>query len=153
MPTTLLFWEAKAGTPPSSNAPDGGYEDGTNFQYHYLSFALNEKILFHGIVPTGYGGGNVDVKVRWLPPAGTSGALTWGNKFLGREDGETFDSALSAQQTQADAVQDVGDLQECTISHVSPALAVGDALVLEVELTSALTGGNARMISVELQEQ
>ena len=153
MATSLLQWEAKAGTPHATAAPDGGYQDGTNFDYHFLDFAVNEKILYTGVMPTGYGGGNIDTVLRWIPPAGTSGSATWGSKFLGREDGETYDAALSAQQTTADAVQDVGDIQVATISHVSPALIVADGLVIEIELTSALTGGNARLISVELREQ
>lgn len=154
MPTSLYHWEAKVGTPGSTNAPDGGYDAGTNFPEHYIDFAVNEKLYYKARIPQSYtNGGNVDMIIEWVPPAGTSGSATFGGKFLGLEDGETRDSALSAQQTQADAVQSVGDHQVCTISFTSPSLVKGDSFIFELELTSALTGGNTRVIGLELQEQ
>ena len=85
-------------------------------------------------------------------PRGPTGTSRGGAVEKARSS-RPYDAALSAQQTTADAVQDVGDIQVATISHVSPALIVADGLVIEIELTSALTGGNARLISVELREQ
>jgi hypothetical protein len=88
MATTLYSWQAKNCTPDDSAPPDGGYEAGTNVNYHYLSFAVNEKVSYDGKIPTTYGGGNVDVILGWVPPSGTSGSATWGAKILGRADGE-----------------------------------------------------------------
>ena len=149
-----MKWTARQGVPQASSAPGFSYTDGTNFAYHHADFAVNEVLNFHGIMPASYtASGSINVVVNWIPPTGTSGSATWGAKVLGREDGETFDAALSSQSTQADSVQSVDQLHQATIAISSPALSPGDAFVLELELTSALTGGDAYLISVELQEQ
>lgn len=154
MATTLMERMARQGVPQSSNAPGFSYTEGSNFAYHHADYGANELLNFHGIIPQSYSAsGSINVVVNWIPPSGTSGSATWGAKVLGREDGEAYDAALSSQATQADSVQSTDEIHQTTIAINSPALSPGDAFILELELTSALTGGDAYLISVEVQEQ
>ncbi len=153
MATSLYHWEAKSAELPSSGAPTGPTQThGTNFSYKTLSFALNSKCTFHGKVPTNYGGGTVQVVLDAVIPAGVSGSWTWGVKLLGRLDNETFDAALGTQVTQADTVGTTGRLHQTLVTITGPALTVGDALILEVQLTASPTGGNPLLYGVEIQE-
>lgn len=153
MARSLYAWQATAARFPTANHPAGLYASSANFAHMGLAFALNELVNFEGIVPASYVGGDIDIILSWTPGAASSGSATWGARYLGRTDDEVFDVAMSSQNTVVDAVTAVGDLQTATISFTSPALVAGDFLVVEIELTSALTGGDAILRSVEIQEQ
>lgn len=153
MATSLIQWHAMAGQVQGVNRPQAKYVDGTNFDHWVVAFAASEKLIFEGKIPQAYSGGAINVVVDWVADAATSGSATWGVKVLGRADGETYDNALSAQTTQADAVLAAGALHQTLIAIASPGLLAGDVLILELQLTSALTGGDALLKSVELQQQ
>lgn len=153
MASTLLVWPAAAARFGSANAPAATYRAGSNYPSLSLAFALNEKVYFYGITPQSYTeNGAVTFKIHWESGTGTSGSATWGVKHKALADDEVFDAALSAQTTQADAVTAVADLQIASVAVASPVITAGELLVIEVELTSALTGGDALLHAVELQE-
>lgn len=153
MPISLQQWEAEEAKFPSTNAPAALFRPGTNYPSLALAFALNEKAYFKGVVPDSYSGGDINFLVYWEGGAGASGSATWGIKYIGREDDRIFDAALSSQATIVDALTVVGDLQVATASIASPALVSGDVIIFEVQLVSALTGGDALLHGVQLLEQ
>lgn len=114
--TTFPYWGAGPSAPeesyqsvdlipddailPAANPPAEAKIDGANFSYDVLDFDKDteEKCYWEFGVSLYYSGQQITVDIYWLSSG--AGDCRWGVSVLGREDGEVWDAALGAEQTE-----------------------------------------------------
>ncbi len=156
MATSLMAWLPQAAVFDTSGRPAAAYVAGTNFPYMRLNFDKDgtEIAYFHGVVPQVYGGADMTVAIYYS--AGGAGDVVWATGFLGRQDDDVLDAALSAVVSATDTAIS-GDLTVATIAMPdSGNLTAGDYFVLSVQRTGGdgadTLGSDAFFLGVEVRE-
>lgn len=155
---TLAIWGPLAALPPASSYATLDVRNG----HLVLDFdaAADESMVFGGVLPAHYGGGDLDIELHWTSTSATSGNVRWLaalEKTSGTDiDADGFGTASSAS---AAAPAAAGTLTKSTLS-VSAADAgnptAGDALRLKVtrdadDAADSMTG-DAELWAVHLRE-
>jgi len=124
-------------TPAGAIVPTGAAQtqiDGTNFSYYTLAFdkASDESAYWQFVVPDDYDGGNITANI-WYITTVTSGDVIFNVHVLGREEGETLDSALGSAQAVTDTVPGTaGNIGICAPSAFSPSWTAGDLVIVKL---------------------
>lgn len=124
----------------------------------------DESAVFRGVLPTGYGGGGINVKLIWAATSATAGDVIWNvsieriNAGAMDIDADSFATAVTATAA-ADSVS--GETTETTLAFSNGAamdsLAAGEMFRLKV-LRDADNGsdtmtGDAELLAVVVTEQ
>lgn len=124
----------------------------------------DESAVFRGVLPTGYGGGGVNVKLIWAATSATAGNVIWNAAFERINAGALdidADSFATANTATAAADSVSGETTETTIAFSNGAqmdsLAAGEMFRLKV-LRDADNGsdtmtGDAELLAVVVTEQ
>ena len=155
---TLAIWGPLAALPPANGYATLDVRNG----HAVLDFdaAADESMVFGGVLPAHYGGGDLDIELHWTSTSATSGNVRWLaalEKTSGTDiDADGFGTASSAT---AAAPAAAGTLTKSTL-NVSAADAgnptAGDALRLKVtrdadDAADSMTG-DAELWAVHLRE-
>lgn len=120
---------------PASGGAEQAQTNGTNFSYYTLNFDKDsdEAAYWEFIALDDYDGGNITVNI-WYKATVTEGTVVFAVQVLGREEGETFDTALgAAQSNDADTVPaSAGNLGVCAASAFSPDWTAGDLVIIKL---------------------
>lgn len=132
---TIGRWNVSEAILPSSGKPGVEIITGSNFDYPVLHFDKDteQKCFFSGQIPDNYGAAaNTSIEIRWLTDATATGVVRWAAQILGRENGETWDVALSSEVAVDDARTAASSLHVATASFTAPALAPGDEFIIAI---------------------
>jgi hypothetical protein len=138
---------------PSSGAPAQTKGVGTNFVYYILDFdaAVDEVCYFQFKLPPNYVvGSSIVIVIQWIS-AVTTGAVVWAAQFLGRANGEAYDSALgSVQSVTTNAPATTGQIATSEITFTTPDLQANDVVIIKIyrdaDNASDTMAADARMV-------
>ena len=117
---------------------DGAQKDnisGTYFDYPVCKFNkdTDEYIYYFFNLPPDYQAGNITVKLTWIAPTATSGAVVWNLAVRGVGAGEAWDAALGSTQAKTQTTEDVaGEKNVCTFDPFNPGWAAGDTVIVKI---------------------
>lgn len=115
-----------------------------------------ESIILEGVVPSGYGGANLEVHVHWVAASATTGDVRWGAAFE-RTNTDIDTDSFATQQTVDDTTNGMSGIPEVTVIAFTQAQAdgitAGDSFRLEIERVSFVSMvGDAQFLRVALVE-
>jgi hypothetical protein len=131
---TLAVWGPVAGLPPASNYATLDVRNA----HAVLDFdaAVDESMVFAGVLPSHYGGGDLTIELHWASTSATTGNVRWLaalEKASGADiDADSFGAASSATGA---AAASSGTLTKTALSISAASAgnpAAGDALRLKV---------------------
>ena len=138
---------------PAANPAALASVDGVNFSYECLDFdqATEESAYWEWYLSPDYLSENIVVDIYWIAtPA--AGDVKFGFSVLGREKGETWDSALGTERTVVQPTGGAGVLNKARITTFSPGWAAGDVLLFKLARKAAdaadTLADDARMVKV-----
>jgi len=136
---------------PSSGGAEQKQTDGTNFSYYTLNFDKDteENAFWELCLPDDYDGGTILVSIWWKSSA-TTGNVIFKVQVLGREEGETLDSALGSAQSVTDTTPaTAGNLAVCAHAAFSPGWSAGDYVVIKLA-RDATNGSDTLAVDAEV---
>lgn len=136
---------------PTTAGAEQKQTNGTNFSYYTLNFdkATDEAAYWVFNVPDDYDGGAIAVNI-WYKTTVNTGAVVFNVQVLGREEGETFDSALGTAQAVTDTVPaTAGNIGICAPPAFSPGWSAGDLVVVKL-LRDADNGSDTADADIEV---
>jgi hypothetical protein len=158
---TLLMFNAQAGVPPASNAPQ--LDTRNNHLVWDFDAATNESLDFELVLPRNYNGGGLTVTIIWSATTAASGVTRWLAAFERHQADTTdidTDSFATAQAVNATAPGTNGARSYDEIAFTDGAqidsLAVGESFRLRVtrDATDAADTmvGDAELGRIEIRE-
>lgn len=139
MATSLAFFPAHGAIIPKTGGAAVEFVDGTNFDYIVLAFegadgSADNLVIWKGIMPDSYGGGDLTWRVYWVPDSGAPASenCSFDVSILGRVDDEALDAAFSDTITINDPVTAAGDLQVAEGDMSTPTLTAGDYIIVQL---------------------
>ena len=161
---TLAVFTPHGNMPPSSNFASLDTRNG----HLVLDFdpTTDESAIFGGVLPRGYGGGGLTVRLFWSATSATSGSARWDAAIERIDDeGQDVDSDgfAAVQSATATAPGTSGQVQYTEITFTDGAqmdsLAAGEAFRLKVARDADASGGgtddmtgDAELLRVEIKE-
>jgi len=136
---------------PASGGAEQKQVNGTNFQYYVLAFDKDteESAFWELILPDDYDGGPISINLWWKSSA-TEGDAIFKVQVLGREEGETLDSALGDAQNVTDTTPaSAGNIAVCAPSAFSPGWSAGDYVVIKLA-RDATNGSDTLAVDAEV---
>jgi len=133
--TRVAVLTAAGAIPALTNGAEKKQVEGANHDYFICAFDkdADEHIFFHFVVPPDDQAGNIAVKLRWIAPTKTSGAVVWNLTTLGRESGEAWDTALGVTQAKTQTTAATAKrLNVAVFSAFNPGWAAGDAVIVRI---------------------
>lgn len=123
---------------PVANPPDLASVDGANFSYACLDFdqATEEKAYWGWFLTPDYLEENIVVDIYWIATPAV-GDVKFGFSVLGRQKGETWDSALGTERTVIQTTGGAGVLNRARITTFSPNWAAGDVVQFKLARKAA----------------
>ena len=151
--TTYATPDARAGgSTPAESFPVWDFDDTTA-----------EHLDLHGILATGYGGGGLTVRIRWMATSATTGNVQWQAAFRRiNDDAEDVDTSQTYDynSTTVTTATASGEVDYATITFTSGAdmdsLAAGESFVLRIKRNAADAAdtmtGDAELLGVLVEE-
>jgi hypothetical protein len=133
--TRVAVLTAAGAIPALTNGAEKKQVEGANHDYFICAFDkdADEHIFFHFVVPPDYQAGNIAVKLRWIAPTKTSGAVVWNLTTLGRESGEAWDTTLGVTQAKTQTTAATAKrLNVAVFSAFNPGWAAGDTVIVKI---------------------
>jgi len=156
--TRTAVLTAAGSIPASTNGAAKSIVTGTNHEYYVCAFDkdTDEAIYFDFVVPADYQAGNITVKVYWIAPSATSGAVVWNYATLGVGSAEGVDGTLGTVQTKTATTAGVAkQLNVTSFDAANPGWAAGDLAIVKISRDanngSDSLAEDAQFISAEIQ--
>lgn len=158
---TLLVFNAQAGAPPASNAPQ--IDTRNNHLVWDFDAAVNEILDFESLLPRAYASGGLTVAIVWSAETATSGAVRW-LVSLERHQADVTDldsnsfATAKAVVAAAPATNGARSYDEVAFTHGAEIdnLAAGESFRLRIERDATDAGdtmsGDAELGRVEIRE-
>lgn len=117
---------------PSTNPAAKATVQGTNFVYDVLDFdqTTEESCYWEEYLTPDYQEENIVVDIFWISTG--AGDVKFGVQVLGREKGETWDSALGVERTVVQANAGVGLLNKARITTFAPVWSPQDVVLTKL---------------------
>jgi len=117
---------------PTANPAAKATVDGTNFAYDVLDFdpGTEESAFWEDFLTPDYLSENIVADIFW--ESAGAGDAKFGFSVLGREKGETWDSALGTEQTVVATNAGAGKLNKSRVTTFAPGWAPGDVLLFKL---------------------
>lgn len=158
---TLLVFNAQAGAPPSTAAPQ--FDTRNNHLVWDFDAAANENLDFETLLPRNYNGGGLTLTLIWSATTATTGVTRWLAAFERHQEDVTdidTDSFAAAQAVNATAPATNGARAYDAIVFTDGAqidnLAAGESFRLRIsrDATNAADTmvGDAELARVEIRE-
>ena len=125
---------------PTANPAAKAVVDGTNFAYDVLDFDpdTEESCNWEYYLSPDYDDENIVVDIFWITAdADTGHSAQWGVKVLGREHGETWDSALGSEEVVTSLNPGAGKVCKSRVSTFAPSWAAGDVVLFKLARKAA----------------
>jgi len=125
---------------PTANPAAKAVVDGTNFAYDVLDFDpdTEESCNWEYYLSPDYDDENIVVDIFWITAdADTGHSAQWGVKVLGREHGETWDSALGGEEVVTSPNPGAGKVCKSRVSTFAPSWAAGDVVLFKLARKAA----------------
>lgn len=122
--------------------------------------AINEQAQFHAVVPSHYGGGDINIVLSWTTTSATSGNCRFRGELTRLTSGDNLDAlppVTGSSELVASAPSASGDLVSTVLGPITVSgLMAGETLQvlvtrLAADASDTLTG-DVELVSLELRE-